>query len=331
MRLANLLMQMAMIFVTDFDGTLVHVHSPSPSPASSSSSDTPPAEIIDLPASSGSGQVAAISRRTTELLDAIGRHAVIICASGMRASTMLQREQYVPAVAFFACENGGRIFKRAAAGQVPTELLAWRERIMSDAAAVAQLEAFAAALAAEGWHVDRADYHTMIRVKGTGVQALAARVPALLRYTSNLGHLDVQLPGCSKLTATRWIIDTQLDGAGSSSSGSSDSSSDSGGGECAPFYFMGDDDNDVEIAAAAAEAFVASPCSAHMRAFVDHWSATRTGAGTAAAAAPDGVAALLRGQAVTVSHLHEAPAPHHAGTEALLERVLQKVTTPEGR
>ena len=38
------------------------------------------------------------------------------------------------------------------------------------------------------------------------LSALVARIPPGLAHTYNLGHLDIQLPGISKLSATKWLM-----------------------------------------------------------------------------------------------------------------------------
>ena len=251
-----------MVFVTDCDNTLVHYES----------SHTDDVILKALPASSGSGKIATVSSKTVELLDQISAlGTTIICATGMRASTMHQRAPFFPSIQYFAVENGGRVFQRQEQGGIPVELPEWRQHIMLDGKAKEQLDTFAAMLTSEGWAVDTNDYHTMVRIKGKDVETLVSRIPSSLSHTFNLGYLDVQLPGCSKLAATQWII-AQLNHRRTSASSPPMALT----ADDHAFYFMGDDDNDVEIAASSREAFIAQPCSAAMQSFVDSWETVQS-------------------------------------------------------
>ena len=257
-----------MVFVTDCDNTLVHYES-SPS---SSSTITEELVLYALPASSGSGKIATVSSKTIELLDQIGElGTTIICATGMRASTMHQRAPYFPSIHYFAVENGGRVFQRHERGGIPVELNEWRQRILHDGKAKELLDVFASMLTSEGWAVDTNDYHTMVRIKGKDVESLVSRIPQGLTHTFNLGYLDVQLPGCSKLAATQWII-AQLNHRRVTASSPPVVVTE----DDHAFLFMGDDDNDVEIAASSREAFIAQPCSAAMQSFVDTWETVQS-------------------------------------------------------
>lgn len=233
----------SLIFVTDCDNTIVHYDSGS----------SPTSSLVQLPASSGSGRSGFISSSTLEKLDEISKYVPIVCASGMRAATMMQRAPFIPHVSYWICENGGRIFV-VENGEIH-EVFEWKaeyelehgERIKDMLHA---LKIFSEILDAEGWTVDARGYDTMVRIRGENVEALVPRIPSGLSFTFNLGHLDIQLPGISKLIATRWLISRFYP----QSSGD--------------FYFMGDDTNDIEIAAVAKRAFIAMPCSEKMQEWV---------------------------------------------------------------
>ena len=107
----------ALAFVTDMDGTLVHYNE---------TVEARVADIVKLPVSS-SGKMGLVSRTTLNLLDDVAAAgAVVVCASGMRVATMRTRQPHFPAVQFWICENGGRIFERTAEGTGLNELLDWR-------------------------------------------------------------------------------------------------------------------------------------------------------------------------------------------------------------
>lgn len=233
---AHLLLQL-MYFVTDCDGTIVHYNC-------SQSND-----LLELSPSAGSGKIGFISKGTVSLLQSIENDgAKIICASGMRLATMEQRQAFFPSIKYWICENGGRIFTVEEDG-VLQEIDAWKRLTTEADDALASLRAFALRLKGEGWAVDE-DYLSMIRVKGADLRQLLTSIPENLKSTFNLGYLDVHLPHAGKLPAVRWLL-ARLSGAPD-----------------APFLFMGDDDNDVEIAAAAKEAFVVTPCSEAIAQFV---------------------------------------------------------------
>jgi hydroxymethylpyrimidine pyrophosphatase-like HAD family hydrolase len=196
--LGALLMSL-MIFVTDMDNTLVHYDM-------DDSMDIAENYIM-LPASSGSGRVASVSQVTIETLDDIRKEGVeIICATGMRASTMFQREKYFPSVSYFACENGGRIFQRASEGfNAPIEITSYVDTLLQNTQSKLDLDSFSELLRTEGCEVDN-NYLTMVRIKGKNLEAVVERIPKTLGHTFNLGHLDIQLPGCGKLSAVRWIL-----------------------------------------------------------------------------------------------------------------------------
>lgn len=322
-------------FVTDCDNTLVHYDSidathsdgvqSSIFPQRTSAEVSFTEKLINLPASSGSGKVASLSTGTVGRLDEISKEGVqIICATGMRASTMLQREAFFPSISYWACENGGRVFYREKEGEPPKEITEYTELFKSNIGLKNDLASFAETLRKEGRHVDSNGYLTMIRVKGDDLETIVPRIPGTLRHTFNLGYLDIQYPGCGKLAAARWIIrnhDLRLqrmeaDFQGSSS-GLSESAQNSVGFNPIdsltsdfPFYFMGDDDNDVEIASASREAFITKPCSNAMQRFIDSFKMSKVEESS---------------ETFAVHEVHEAPFLRHRGTESLLENVLQRV------
>lgn len=250
MQLGGLLSSM-LCFVTDCDGTLCHYTSASSEPSEPSQLSEPsePSEVR-LPPSAGSGAVAIMSTDTQTLLAEIAAHpsiSAVVCASGMRLATALQRVPFLPAVRYWILENGGLVLERDAEGGL-VELEEWRASRVSAEATAEALRQVALSAASEGLRVDAA-YATMLRVKGPAAQlhALADRLPASLGLSFNLGHLDVYAAGGGKLAAVRWLLRRlRLDDRA--------------------FLYMGDDDNDVEAAAAALRAFVTMPCSADMRA-----------------------------------------------------------------
>ena len=322
-------------FVTDCDNTLVHYDSIDASHNDGSHSSNFPhkngdglpfaEKLINLPASSGSGKVASLSSGTVRKLDEISKEGVqIICATGMRASTMLQREVFFPSISYWACENGGRIFYREKEGEPPKEIAEYTELFESNIGLKNDLAAFAETLRNEGRHVDSNGYHTMIRVKGDDLDTVVSRIPDTLSHTFNLGYLDIQYPGCGKLAAARWIIRNhhlQLQRVESDSQTSSSrllasnqnilglNPTENVTGDF-PFFFMGDDDNDVEIASASREAFITKPCSNAMQHFIDRYRLSRT---------------AEKVEDFSVHKVHEAPFLRHRGTETLLENILQTV------
>lgn len=91
-------------FVTDCDNTLLHYDTDVSVAAN--------IDLIQLPASAGSGISGYISTQSIDLLHQISNFTTIICSSGMRAATMRQRAPYLPFIKYWICENGGRIFRR---------------------------------------------------------------------------------------------------------------------------------------------------------------------------------------------------------------------------
>lgn len=277
----------SMFFVTDFDGTLAHY--------SAKSYNDDKEALVSLPASSGSGKVATVSRCTLELLQDLTTSngvAGAICCSGMRTSTMLQRESFFPSIRWWVVENGGRIFERN--GESLQEIQEWRKERWT-AEGLSDLKKLSLELSEEGWDVDSEaqGYYSMIRIKKRNaveegaedmndVSTLLPRIAQYpsLSYTYNLGYLDVQIAGLGKLPATRYIISKLASSTTSTSSSSSYSSITSSTSSMATssmecpdgekltagqgFLFMGDDDNDVQIAQAANVALIANPHSKAM-------------------------------------------------------------------
>jgi hydroxymethylpyrimidine pyrophosphatase-like HAD family hydrolase len=309
-----------MVFVTDCDKTLVHYET--------NGKDT---ELLKLPASSGSGQVATVSRSTLKLLDDISEEGTtIICASGMRASTLMQREPFFPSIKYWACENGGRIFRRVDGVQELVELDEWRDHILSNREAVEALEGFSKELATEGWKVDTNGYATMFRVKGKDVDSILNRIPPVLEYTFNLGHLDIQLPGCGKLPAVQWLIKTVIaDGKDKVATPEIK----------APYLFMGDDDNDIPAADAAEVAYITMPCSAAMQEYINarlQKDSTPPPTSTTIESSSEEEATNTKHSAIETnpaskrSEIRVAPLTRHEGTEELLKAVLDRVRQSKG-
>lgn len=207
---------------------------------------------------------------------------------------------------FRICENGGRIFESCGDGVVEISEwpLSWRPGLSH----VAILKEFAETLESEGWDVDSSGYKTMIRVCGEDVDSIVSRIPASLGYTFNLGHLDIQLPGICKLSATRWLMHFLRH---RNSMDSKPNVND--------FVFMGDDTNDIKIAAAANIALIASPCSEDMQTWVESQTESTTG---------DECIGLATGTQCTQitrinSNLYTAAHQRHEGTESLLRFALK--------
>ena len=151
----------------------------------------------------------------------------------------------------------------------------------------------------------------MIRIKGENQEAIVPRIPSTLSHTFNLGYLDVQFPGLSKLSAVKWILNNRLNKSKPLEPSAIDISSSMSAVEQTPrFLFMGDDDNDIEIAAASTIAFITKPCSMSMQSFIDQYYSQKK----------SGVE-----KSVAVQAIHEAPSLRHRGTEALLARVLETI------
>lgn len=278
-----------MIFVTDCDNTLVHYADKATAAETITSMQTA-SDLIDLPPSSGSGKLAIVSRLTIQLLNEIEieitkQNGFIICATGMRPSTMYQRQSLFPSIKYWACENGGRIFYREIEGSPPIEIKAYSEGVLQRSTTCrSDLEEFAELLKNEGWHVDSNGYLTMVRVKGEGLDQIVSRIPSTLSHTFNLGYLDIQIKGCGKLNAVKWILknclskthqqiqnlDSKISDFSSNDNDNHPQSQESCDLPLLPsFLFMGDDDNDIEISRAAASAYITKPCSTAMQKYID--------------------------------------------------------------
>ena len=174
---------------------------------------------------------------------------------------MQQRQPFLPFFDYWISENGGRIHGSAAAssgdGIDLSEITEWTEFLESDKISKNALETFAAALEELELFdatIDRKGYHSMIRIKAgkESLEKIVGIIPSSLKYTSNLGYLDVQLRRSGKLQAVHWLLrrlEKRRDADGYT-------------GELPQFVFMGDDDNDVEIASESTYALIAKPCSA---------------------------------------------------------------------
>ena len=283
--------QSSLYFVSDFDGTIAHYEKYDYQNQS---------EIIPLPASSGSGKVALVSSKILNLLAEISyrlENTGMICASGQRVSTMMQRSKYFPFFNYWISENGGRIHSNSL-----EEMSEWTEFVESDHISRQALETLVSEverLQLPEIKIDRTGYFSMVRFKADehdSLRVILSMIPSTLKYTFNLGYLDVQLPRSGKLQAVRWLINTLEKRKGSTSNTN------------LPFIYMGDDDNDIEIAGAAYLAFIAHPCSPAMKAFME------------------GLQQNLMGNEKVTPFLQEAPFPGIEGTEALLEMVMNEIT-----
>ena len=155
-----------MIVVTDFDGTLVHYEKFGLD------------DLLPLPPSSGSGKTAFYSKRTLELLNSLrSDNIILICASGMRESTMRQRYSHFPQIKYWICENGGRIFSIDEQNN-PLEFDEWKSKSTKDCVQI--LHDFSSVLIAEGLNVD-SNYSFMIRIKGDNLNLIEKRIPSSLR------------------------------------------------------------------------------------------------------------------------------------------------------
>eukprot|EP01035_Chromulina_nebulosa_P028824 gene28824-38113_t len=239
-------------FVTDMDKTLLYY-------TFFNESSEIESENIILPASAGSGKVGFVTREVLNKLELIANSSTIICASGMRLQTMLQRQNYFDSIKYWICENGGRIFHRSDMGEM-LEVMEWKNRVLSESA-LETLRSFSQTLQRDNWHVDT-DYETMIRLTKRDDQdfmEVIKSIPSSLQYSYNLGHLDIHLPHCDKLSASQWLM-TFIE----SRSGYTTESE-----GLHPFYFMGDDDNDISAAAASTAAFISQPCSTSMQEYLN--------------------------------------------------------------
>jgi len=262
----------ALAFVSDMDGTLVHYNS------TTDPFDRP--GLVTLPASS-TGRVGVVSQRSLDLLSNIRDEGIVItCASGMRVSTMMTRQRLFPAVKFWICENGGRIFE-VKGNQELCEVNEWKLIADQDDVSAAAMTSYKTDLrgmrgADRDFQIDESGYETMIRIKALKgdeeanfklLSKLAERVPKPLKVTYNLGHLDVCYPHTGKLSAIRWLLATRPE-AGRSRQVTNVNIEDANGvGKVSrdAYLYMGDDDNDVEAGRVSDLLFVTRPCSEAMR------------------------------------------------------------------
>ena len=176
-------------------------------------------------------------------------------------TTMQQRQPFMPFFDYWISENGGRIHGSVAAssgdGVELSEITEWTEFLEADKISKSALESFHKALEAlelSDAKIDRKGYHSMIRIKAgnDSLEKIVDIIPSSLKYTSNLGYLDVQLRRSGKLQAVHWLLN-RLERRRNKNGNT---------GELPPFIFMGDDENDVEVATESTYAFIAKPCSA---------------------------------------------------------------------
>ena len=248
-------------FITDCDNTIAYYDN----------EGVPPTDLIELPASSGSGKTAYVAKSCLQELEDLASISTVICASGMRVSTMLQRQPFFLPVSYWICENGGRIYCKDKTDSSVKEIIEWKDYVYNESAKInasEELSLFASQLSLTGWNVDT-NYETMIRVKkspetstSSGFESVISMIPANLKYTFNLGHLDIQLPMCSKLAASTWLMNHIT--ASKKENTVENNNEDSCMKSNVPsnvhtihtihtihpppsFLFMGDDDNDVGV------------------------------------------------------------------------------------
>ena len=246
-------------FVSDFDGTLCYYQNKNNDQTS---------DITTLPKSS-SGKVGVISGKTQRLISEISSTGTeVIIASGMRPDTMRTRISYFPSIRYWVCENGGLIFQTAAdptTGNLNvSEIVEWSSIFENDLVGREALEALAGKLrSSSDVSIDRIGYRTMIRIKKVNAEfdlgEIKKMIPKNLKYTTNLGYLDVFLQHSGKLSAIKWLLSHLSSKYEESETIQTDGSVD---GEVASlFRYMGDDDNDVEIGSNAHALYVTLPCS----------------------------------------------------------------------
>jgi len=276
-----------MFLITDCDKTLVHYES------NSNNNNN----IIALPSSSGSNKIGYIHKQTISLLDDISKNnkiEAIICCSGMRTSTMYQRYSYLPSITYWITENGGRIheIKRIDGSNHSSieEITEWKDYLLSDDDNFQRLIQLQKDLINDGYDVDGIvldndcnkdsfeisisnNYSTMIRVKNSknmDIMTIIPKISSSLKYSFNLGYLDIYLPNSGKLKSSLWLmkyirrkkrlVDDEDQDQNEVIIARDDTNID--------YYFMGDDDNDIEIANNSTKAFIVEPCSESMQQFV---------------------------------------------------------------
>lgn len=283
-----------MYFVTDCDKTLVHYDAyEGDQPIETNE------KLVALPPSSGSMKVAYVSKTTLHLLDQVSKHTDIICVSGMRYSTMMQRQYLFPHIKYWIVENGGQIYQRSK--NDPTlleEIVEWQGHLNMNGGSksVEVLESVTTRLATGGWQVDRRGYRYMIRVnvKGKSTEEVQTGILAHLdtkhlAYTFNLGHLDIHIVGCGKYSSVRWLLSYLSIPADTPTTSTvvpevedlvpevdKESTEKYINRHSGKYVFMGDDTNDIEIASHATLACIVTPCSDEMQSWLDSLETEQT-------------------------------------------------------
>ena len=202
-------LMVAVFFASDCDKTLVFYDT-----------DLQDSNVISLPPSSGSGKIAYVSKLTLALLEDVSNQCDgMICVSGMRSETMLQRYRVFPHIQFWITENGGRMFKRSSTSSTDLEEYApYTDYVNSllfedggeSSSGLVALNELATSLRNE-WQVDTYDYKTMIRIKPRkdnleSLMSLESRISKdLFSCTYNLGYLDIQIQGLGKYQSVKWL------------------------------------------------------------------------------------------------------------------------------
>lgn len=267
-----------MYFVTDCDKTLVHYDDPIDTKYHSDIDS-----LIALPASSGSRKVGFVSKKTLNLVHEISQYTEIICVSGMRYSTMIQRQSLFPNIKYWIVENGGQIYQRNKNDPtVLEEVNEWQDYLLSNKGVshVYVLNQLANRLLENGWLVDQRGYRFMIRVNIKNKsndeiqQAILNNLStSYLTHTFNLGYLDIYIRGCGKYPSVNWLLShLQQKNQAVSSSGNDDRASKFS----TDYVFMGDDTNDIEIASHATLSCIVTPCSEEMRTWLNSLSPSST-------------------------------------------------------
>jgi len=244
-------------------------------------------DYITLPSSSGSGKIGYVHRETISLLNDISNNVEsIICCSGMRTSTMLQRRSYFPSISFWITENGGRIHEVKKHNNTNEsyveEIIEWKDYLLSDNHNFQKLIQLQSDLVSSGWDVDgikmdqnecftsnnditntNTNYLTMIRIKNSkeknkDISNILPLISPTLKYSFNLGYLDVYLPNSGKLKSSQWLMRHIRKRKQHNYDNNTYT-----------YFFMGDDDNDIEIADNSTKAFIVEPCSESMKLYIN--------------------------------------------------------------
>jgi len=261
-----------MFFITDCDKTLVHYEN-----------NNDITNLLSLPSSSGSNKIGYVHLETINLLNDISKNDkvdAIICCSGMRISTMLQRYSYFPSISYWITENGGRIFEVNNNNdgdniKIPVEIIEWKELLLSDVDNFQKLILFQNYLKDNNWDVDgitennnndikNTNYSTMIRIKKNmndiDYKTIIPLIPPSLKYSLNLGYLDIYLPNSGKLSSSKWLMNYIRNKNKNNNNNNNNKDN-------INYFFMGDDDNDIECANDSDNAFIVNPCSESMKSF----------------------------------------------------------------